>query len=111
MRCRERSGFLFAHSCDRGATQQCSQCGKGVCKDHLRPGTICVSCEKKSGAAGGARAARGSRDSRHYDDPYWYSYGFYDDYHYYDDRDQRVFDPQSDRAAAGEGFESDYDGS
>jgi len=111
VRCRERSGFLFAHACDRGATQKCSRCGKDVCKDRLRPGTICVSCEKQAGGAGGVRRARGGRDEAYHDDPYWYSYGYYDDYHYYDDRDQQVFDPTEQTAVEAAGFESDFDGS
>jgi hypothetical protein len=111
VRCRERSGFLFAHSCDRGATQKCSRCGKDICKDHLRPGTICVSCEKQTGGAGGVRRARGGRDEAYHDDPYWYSYGYYDDYHYYDDRDQQVFDPTEQTAVEAGGFEGDFDGS
>jgi hypothetical protein len=111
MRCRERSGFLFAHACDRGATQKCTQCQKDICKEHVRPGTICVSCEKRSGGIAGAKRPRGGRDESYYHDPYWYAYGYYDDYHYYDDADHRVFDPQEDVAASADDFEGDFEGS
>ncbi len=108
MRCKERSGFLFAHGCDRLVASQCSRCSKPVCTDHLRPGGVCVSCEKRASAAASSRGSRGSRSSRHYNDPYWYGYGYYDNYHYYDEQDHRVFDPQAEPA---ETYEDDFDGS
>ena len=112
MRCAERSGFLFAHSCDREAVASCAGCGKMICHDHLQPGNLCVSCAKR-GAVDGVRRQEGAgrvpRDPRHHDDPYWYAGSYYSGYHYYDDRDHRVFDASS--AAEGRGFEGDFDAS
>ena len=90
MRCKERSGFLFAHACDHVVATHCTRCGKSVCADHVRPSGLCVSCDKR-GAATTERAARGSRHSG-----------------YYDEHDQQVFDPQ---AAPVEDLEGDFDGS
>ena len=45
--CADRSGFLFAHSCDRPAIGACSVCGKAICVEHTRntaSGPTCISC-------------------------------------------------------------------
>jgi hypothetical protein len=45
--CGDRSGFLFAHACDRLATGQCVRCAKPICVEHTRmteTGPVCVSC-------------------------------------------------------------------
>lgn len=108
MRCQERSGFLFAHACDREAVASCASCGKMVCHEHLRPGTTCVSCAKRAGVADPQHRVGSSRGP--YDnDPYWYASSYYMGYHYYDDRDHRVFDSATDANQAG--FEGDFEGS
>lgn len=45
--CADRSGFLFAHACDRPALGACSTCGKSICVEHMRTtasGPTCISC-------------------------------------------------------------------
>ncbi len=45
--CGDRSGFLFAHACDRLATGQCVQCAKPICVEHTRiteTGPTCITC-------------------------------------------------------------------
>ena len=45
--CADRSGFLFAHACDRPATGACSVCGKAICVQHTRmraTGPTCIGC-------------------------------------------------------------------
>ncbi len=105
MVCQERSGFLFAHDCSRPAQYACGQCGKQVCKEHVRDPTadpLCISCFKDKGY-------RGADDY----DPYYYRHRRYSHYHY-DDRDHAAFDRAEDAAAgasASETFEADFDAS
>ena len=88
MNCQERSGFLFAHPCDRLAAWTCSTCQKQVCDAHVRNvagRSQCITCMKTAGLQpppppGGV-----------YDDPYWYSRYHYRDYSYYDLDDYRSF--------------------
>lgn len=73
--CADRSGFLFAHACDRIATGQCSRCAKPICVEHTRmtdAGATCVSCvrddwdrerdhtsdDRDSASSGGSSTAR-----------------------------------------------------
>jgi len=45
--CGDRSGFLFAHACDRPAAGACSVCGRPICVEHTRigaSGPTCISC-------------------------------------------------------------------
>jgi hypothetical protein len=84
--CQERSGFLFAHACDRPAVYHCTHCAKAICLEHTRvgeAGPMCIGC---------VATAQPQADSD--DDPYFYRRGR-DDYHtrsYYDADDRRAFD-------------------
>lgn len=45
--CADRSGFLFAHACDRPAAGVCTVCGKPICAQHTRVGATgptCIGC-------------------------------------------------------------------
>jgi hypothetical protein len=45
--CSDRSGFLFAHACDRPPAGSCVRCNTPVCAEHTRStpeGPTCVSC-------------------------------------------------------------------
>lgn len=45
--CADRSGFLFAHECDRPVAGQCARCGKPICVEHTRmseDGPTCIAC-------------------------------------------------------------------
>jgi hypothetical protein len=45
--CGDRSGFLFAHACDRPAAGACVTCGRPICLEHTRAGAAgpaCISC-------------------------------------------------------------------
>lgn len=45
--CGDRSGFLFAHACDRPATGACGTCGRPICVEHTRmgpSGPSCIAC-------------------------------------------------------------------
>ena len=111
MQCEERAGFLFAHACDRAATQQCSHCNKRICVEHLRPGTLCVTCERAGHGPKGAPKLTGSEADRYSDDPYYYSSAMYPHYHYYDERDRRSFRRASESDIDDSGMESDFEGS
>ena len=89
MNCQERSGFLFAHPCDRLAAWTCATCQKQVCDAHVRNHQgqpQCITCMKTAGYPPTAPVAGGP-----YDDPYWYSHYHYRDYSYYDLDDYRSF--------------------
>ena len=76
--CADRSGFLFAHACDRPAAGACSLCSKPICTEHTRMGSqgpTCVTCLRGEGDVDtdaddddGDDAAEG----RGKDDPYFY---------------------------------------
>jgi len=87
--CDDRSGFLFAHACDRPAAGACSVCGKPICTQHTRmsaQGPTCITCLHQTGVDAGTGE----------DDPY-----FDDDparaAAYYDADDYRAFDPAPDQ--------------
>ncbi len=103
MSCQERSGFLFAHGCDRVAGAKCSKCQKDVCSLHIGKG-LCTTCQRQ--AAGRTRG----RPAGENDDPYFYADTYYHDYHYYDGKDQAVFDASAVEAGAAD-FEGDFEGS
>ena len=45
--CGDRSGFLFAHACDRPAAGACASCGRPICVEHTRmgpAGPTCIAC-------------------------------------------------------------------
>ena len=77
--CADRSGFLFAHACDRPAAGTCSVCHKPICTEHTRMGSqgvTCVSClrgDDDDDVDGGtdsddSEASKGRGE----DDPYFY---------------------------------------
>ncbi len=98
MSCRERSGFLFAHTCDQPVVGRCSRCQKEVCQRHLRElqgsGPVCVSCYKAAcGPVADPVAGAPNRGFyAYYDDPFWYSHYHRSGYAYYDARDYAAFD-------------------
>jgi len=108
MRCRERSGFLFAHACDQPVVGKCGQCQKPICKRHSRAHesqTLCVSCRKQTG-----QPSRKTRMGRSYiEDPYFYSHHHMRDYEHYDESHFRAFDQAP--GTAPESFEQDWDAS
>ena len=106
MNCQERSGFLFAHDCDRPSENRCQECRRNICSQHTRGASLCVSCYRKQVGAKGDRPGTAARRN----DPYWLAYDSYDDYHYYDSRDMRVFDRAEDGTIVDE-FEGDFDAS
>jgi hypothetical protein len=47
LHCADRSGFLFAHACDRPPVGACSRCNKPICAEHTRQspsGPTCIAC-------------------------------------------------------------------
>ena len=104
--CADRSGFLFAHACDRPATGACSVCHKPICMEHTRMGAggaTCITClredddsdadddadDEATAQDDDAQAGRGA------DDPYFY--GGRERAAYYDADDYRAFDPAPDQ--------------
>jgi hypothetical protein len=71
--CADRSGFLFAHACDRPAAGACVVCGKPICLEHTRmaaAGPTCITClrsdwrDDDSGFRTGRSGDRGQRAER-----------------------------------------------
>lgn len=109
MTCQDRSGFLFAHPCDRLAAWTCGGCAKRVCDDHMRrqaEATLCASCWKTSTPPPAPGAAQ-TQPNLYYD-PFWYSHYHFSDYPYYDVDDYRVFHRRSSRPSTS--YESDPSG-
>jgi hypothetical protein len=86
MICQERSGFLFAHACDRTAVWTCARCGKSICYEHARPaedGYTCITCLRTS-----PPPQSGDKPQQTEDDPYFYggtgAYYDADDYDAFD---------------------------
>ncbi len=68
MSCQERSGFLFAHACDRPEAWNCAACGKPICAEHTRlteAGNVCISCLQ-------AQQTQQTADQQAGHDPYFY---------------------------------------
>lgn len=116
MRCRERSGFLFAHKCEHPVESNCSQCSKPICRHHRRlwqQQQVCITCfkQQQQQAPDGTRQRLGDQHYySYYDDPFWYAGYHYHSYPYYDAQDHAAFD--RDGAESGlAGAESDWEAS
>ena len=105
MNCQERSGFLFAHPCDRLAAWTCATCQKQVCDAHVRVSNgqpRCITCLKTAGTIPPPAPAG------YYHDPYWYSNYHYHDYSYYDLDDYQAFrSPRRPTSGSTGSFEND----
>jgi hypothetical protein len=87
--CADRSGFLFAHACDRPAAGTCSLCHKAICLEHTRmtaSGPTCITCMRSDREADVEDDDAGGED-----DPYFQP--GVDRAAYYDADDYRAFDP------------------
>jgi hypothetical protein len=68
LHCADRSGFLFAHACDRPPASTCSRCQKPICVEHTRTtpsGPTCIGClrrgtDDRSSASEGASTSTSS---------------------------------------------------
>ena len=98
MSCQERSGFLFAHACDRPVAWSCATCGKAICAEHTRmteSGYGCIGCvrlqneqaeKEREEQQGEQKAGEGGEET---DDPYFYADDDYDNT--WDPSDRRAF--------------------
>lgn len=101
--CADRSGFLFAHACDRPAAGSCSVCHKPICTEHTRmgpQGMTCVTClrgdsddDTDSDSDSDSDGDDESSPGRGEDDPYFQARAAA----YYDADDYRAFDPSPDQ--------------
>lgn len=111
MTCQDRTGFLFAHACDRLAAWKCGGCAKEVCDDHMRrqgASTLCATCWKKSVPPPDPAVA--AQQPGLFYDPFWYSHYHYNRYSYYDVDDYRVFHRSSSSGSSRPAYENDPSG-
>ena len=109
MSCQERSGFLFAHDCDRAAVWNCSVCGKSICGEHTRmgdAGPTCIGCLRTTMAQQQEQQQQqqnqqGTSDTDTTDDPYLYSDDDYYSTSYYDADDYGAFEASADASDSG----------
>jgi hypothetical protein len=101
--CADRSGFLFAHACDRPAVGACSVCHQPICLEHTRmgkTGPTCITClrgdEDDDSDADADSGDDETTPGRGEDDPYFYG-GDERAAGYYDADDYRAFDPTPDQ--------------
>ena len=113
MNCEDRSGFLFAHACDRVASISCEACQKHVCPQHLRGEggrPLCVACARKEAAEPKAENAERRQGMAHADP---YLYGAYYGYSMYDADDRSAFSSRRSstfRSSSHRSHENDFDG-
>jgi hypothetical protein len=100
--CADRSGFLFAHACDRPAAGTCGVCHKPICTEHTRmgpQGMTCVTClrgdDNDDVDSDTDSDDSESNEGRGEDDPYLH--GGARAAAYYDADDYRAFDPTPDQ--------------
>jgi hypothetical protein len=109
MGCQERSGFLFAHECDRPVAWSCATCGKAICAEHTRmteSGYGCISCvrlqntqteqDREQQQAQNQQGTAGTET----DDPYFYADDDYDSS--WDPSDRRAFGNRSSSSSTDE---------
>ena len=103
-RCRDQSGFLFAHRCDQPAVTTCGQCGRPICHRHSRPtdaGPRCASCAKA------AFRDHERDDDGIADDPFLYTNRFYASSYIWDEHDAGAFEREP--GVLAEQFEDRWD--
>jgi hypothetical protein len=69
--CGDRSGFLFAHACDRPAAGACAICSRPICIEHTRMGSsgpTCITCLRDDGSTDRSSSDHGSTGSGHSSD-------------------------------------------
>lgn len=97
--CQDRSGFLFAHGCDRAPDYTCVACGHAICDYHARDGAdgqvYCVTCL----LARDQQAYLASNKAA--DDPFAYRARAGMAAGYYDASDFAAFDEEDDSAGGG----------
>ena len=116
MTCQERSGFLFAHACDRAVAWSCTRCGKAICAEHTRmaeDGYTCISClrlvqddqqQQRQEQEQKQQGQEGEADTT--DDPYFYADdGYRSDW---DPSDRRAFRSSSTHSSSSDEPEADF---
>jgi hypothetical protein len=114
MSCQERSGFLFAHACDRPVAWSCTRCGKAICAEHTRmaeDGYTCITClrlvqdEQSKEREEQEKKAEGD-DTSTTDDPYFYADdGYRSDW---DPSDRRAFRSSTSDSSSADEPEADF---
>lgn len=101
MRCKETSGILFNHPCERESTLNCAQCNKPICERHMRYAAdkpTCISCVR--GGLNAERTGQGRASTGYEDDPYFFYYYYGSGSGGYDDDDFALFEGGDDVGAA-----------
>ena len=102
-RCRETSGILFSHPCERQSQFNCVTCNKPICERHMRHAAdkpTCISCVRSHLKASRTNEGRASSGYEH--DPYFFYYYYGSAFGGgggYDDADFALFDGDDGGAA------------
>ena len=112
MRCEERSGFLFAHECDRPVAWSCASCGKAICAEHTRmteTGYGCISCVRTQNQQADEQQKEQQQQAdgtQTTNDPYFYADDDYDSS--WDASDRRAFSNRSSSSSSSDEAEGDF---
>jgi hypothetical protein len=102
MMCEERTGFLFAHACERPSVWGCSACGKPICAEHTRltdTGNTCIACARTQQQQIADQNNQQVAGTGPTNDPYFYDWGHRRSY---DVDDYKSFDHTSNQSSASE---------
>ena len=115
MTCQERSGFLFAHACDRAVARCCTRCGKAICAEHTRmaeDGYTCISClrlvqdEQQQQREQQEQQQQGQGETSTTDDPSFYADDGYRSN--WDPSDRRAFRSSTTHSSSSDEPEADF---
>ncbi len=93
--CKAKVGLLFLRDCGSIVKDNCGQCGRPVCRDHLvkgESGFVCSECAAKTKGMSKKPNAVSTFNRNRYYHSYGYSPWYFGHSHYYSDRDYQTFE-------------------
>lgn len=93
--CKAKVGLLFLRDCGSIVKNNCSTCGRPVCKKHSidsEKGVLCPECAAQAKNIPKSAALNSTRRRNDYYNGYGYSPYYYGYNRYYSDSDYRTFD-------------------
>lgn len=93
--CKAKIGLLFLRDCGSMVINNCTTCGRPICKKHSiesEKGVVCPECAAPSKNIKNNSALNSTRRRNNYYSGYGYSPFYYGHNRYYSDNDYRTFD-------------------